>query len=176
MLARWLFTLVLVACGQDRPEPAPERPAIDARDGDGVVIARVVAGHPCRAMVESVELLVGGRPLVAQQGNIRWTGEDQSHGTTFLKNGVAIARIHAGQLFDKDGVPLVSVQPGGGIVNATGKVVRTAVASADRIAIGTIAVTGTRDVVLAALLVAPEVTPDVRALVACHFLLPAEVR
>jgi hypothetical protein len=180
VLARCLFPLVLLACGQDRPDPGPIAPAIEARDGHGVQIARITPGHPCRATVDSLELLVGGRPLVAQQGSIRWTGEDASQGTTLFKNGVAVARIHAGQLFDKDGVPIVGVRSDGSVTDATGKTVRTAKASppgaGPLVTIGDAVVVGTRDLVLAAMLAAPELPPDVRALVGCHFLLPAEVK
>ena len=45
-------------------------------------------------------------------------------------------------------------------------------APANAVTIGEATVTGTTDVVLAAMLAAPEAPPDVRAMVACHYLLP----
>ena len=157
------------------PTPPPPPPAIEVRDAEGAVAARVVPGHPCRATVEGVELLVGGPPLVSQQGAVRWTGEDAPNGTTLKKDGAPVARIHARQLFDADGIPMLRVLEDGGIANRASAIVRrAAVAPAGgAVAIGPITVTGTTDVVLAAMLAAPEVPPDVRALVACHYLLGA---
>jgi hypothetical protein len=125
-------------------------------------------------MVDGRELLVGGRPLVAQVGETRWTGEDAANGTTLFENGHPAARIHANQLFDPDGVPLVRVMDNGDIGNPAGQIVRKAVTAATKITIGDVTVTGTSDVALAAMLTAPEVTAEIRALAACHYLLPAE--
>lgn len=174
MSLAWLVGAQALAggCGGAEREPAPPRPAIEVRGPGGAVAARVVAGHPCRATVEGVELIVGGRPLVAQHGQVRWTGEDAPNGTTFKKGDSAVARVHAKQLFDGEGLPILRVMDDGSIANRASVIVRRAVASADRVAIGDVTVTGTADVVLAAMLAAPEVPPDLRALVACHFLLP----
>jgi hypothetical protein len=172
----YLSSLLLVGgcrCDADREAPAPP-PAIEVRDAAGVVTARVVPGRPCRALVEGVELLVGGRPLVSHHGAIRWSGEDTASGTTLKKNGEAVARVHARQLFDAEGLPVLRVADDGAIAGRTGAVVRRATASAgaNAVTIDETTVTGTTDVVLAAMLAAPEVTPDVRAMVACHLLLP----
>jgi hypothetical protein len=157
------------------PAPTPPLPAIEVRDAVGSVTARVVPGHPCRATVEGVEILVGGRPLVAQQGAVRWTGEDAPNGTTFKKDGAPVARVHARQLFDEAGIPILRVLPDGGIVNRASVRVRSAAAAptGNAVAIGAVTVAGTADVTLAAMLAAPEVPPDLRALVACHYLLGA---
>jgi len=160
--------------GGGDPAPPPP-PAIEVRDAAGSVTARVVPGHPCRATVEGVELLVGGRPLVAQQGAVRWTGEDAANGTTLKKDGAPVARVHARQLFDEAGIPILRVLPDGGIINRASVRVRSAAASptGNSVAIGAVTVTGTADITLAAMLAAPEAPPDLRALVACHFLLGA---
>ena len=137
--------------------------------------ARVVIGHPCRATVDGMELIVGGRPLIAQLGSARWTGEDGPNGTTLKKNDAAVARIHANQLFDAEGVPLVRVMDNGDISNPAGQIVRKAIVMAGfspTITIGDVTVTGTIDVPLAAMLTAPGVGPEIRALAACHYLLP----
>jgi hypothetical protein len=162
----------LVGCQGGGTPPAPPQPTpIEARDASGTVVARVVPGHPCRAMVDGVELLVGGRPLIAQHGADRWTGEDAENGTTLRKNDRPVARIHARQLFDAEGIPVIRVREDGQIVDKANAVARTAVAATATVQIGDLTVTGTTDVVLAAMLTAREAIPEVRALGACHFLL-----
>ncbi|HWO20192.1 MAG TPA: hypothetical protein VNO30_15510 [Kofleriaceae bacterium] len=173
--------------GADRQAPPPPPPAIEVRDATGAVTARVVPGRPCRATIGDLELLVGGRPLVAQQGTVRWTGEDAANGTTLFKDGAPAARYHARQLFDAEGLPLLRVLEDGSIADRASAIVRRAAvappaaagsgsaATAGAVTIGNATVTGTTDVVLAAMLASPEAPPAVRALVACHLLLP-EVR
>ena len=160
------------------------------RDASGAVSARVVPGRPCRATVGDLELLVGGRPLVATQGAVRWTGEDAANGTTLFKDGAPVARYHARQLFDAEGLPILRIMDDGSIADRASVVVRRAAVvpaatagpgrtpgsaaapTAGAVTIGDVTVTGTTDVVLAAMLAAPEAPPAVRALVACHLLLP----
>ena len=153
---------------EQRPQPAA---SIEVRDGAGAVVARVQPGRPCRATVDGVELLVGARPFVAQVGTDVWTGEDAANGTTLKKNGRVVARIHARQLFDDQGIPLIRVLESGAIVDRANAVVRTATPSATGITVGDLTVGGTTNVVLAAMLSAREALPEVRALAACHFLL-----
>jgi hypothetical protein len=157
-------------CQGSTPEAAPPPPAIEARDAQGVVIARVVPGHPCRARVDSVELLVGSTPFVAQHGTDRWTAEDAANGTTFKKNEEAVARLHARQLFDGQGIPLLRVLSTGEIADGASAITRRVVASPQGVTVGDFTVTGTSDLVLAAMLTARETSPEVRALVACHLL------
>ena len=164
--------LALAGCqGHTTSDPVAGPPAIEVRDPRGVVTSRVVAGHPCRATVDGVELQVGGRPLVAQLGSTRFTGEDAGNGTTLRKNDEVIARIHANQLFDSQGVPVVKVAPNGDISNVSGVVLRKARASESSVVIGDETITGTTNVALAAMLTAPEVSAEIRALAACHYLL-----
>lgn len=175
MLWPYFPSLLLVGgcqCDADRPARAPARPSIEVRDTDGAVVARVVPGHPCRAQVEGLELLVGGPPLIAQVGAVRWTGEDAANGTTLFKNGAPAARYFARQLFDAEGIPMLRVLEDGSIANRASVIARRAEVSAggSAVSIGGATVTGTADVVLAAMLAAPEVSPDLRALVACHLL------
>jgi len=149
----------------------------------GKVTARVTPGHPCRATVSGIDLIVGGLPLLAQDGDSRWTAETLENGTTFKNNDQVVARIHANQLFDADGLPIVKVLDNGTIANGPGRIVRKAVAShtpskvtitsADPKTPEDTVVTGTDNVVLAALLAAPEPEPRVRALAACFLLLGA---
>ena len=170
---RALALLPAIGCQGSSSQPAPQKVAraVEARDATGSVIARVQPGRPCRATVDGVELLVGGRPLVAQVGTDRWTGEDAANGTTLKKNDATVARIHAKQLFDETGVPLIRVLDNGDIVDKANAVARKAVAGSDGVTIGDLQISGTQDVVLAAMLTAREALPEVRALAACHFLL-----
>jgi hypothetical protein len=170
---RLLFALACIAC---QSTDAPSRPApraIEAHAASGAVSARVVQGHPCRATVEGIELLVGGRPLVAQVGTVRWTGEDAANGTTLLQNDKPVARIHAKQIFDAEGIPLLRVMDNGDIVDRQSRIVRKAIVVADGVRIGDITVRGatTGELPLAAMLTAPELEPSLRALAACHYLL-----
>ena len=153
---------------EQRTQPAA---SIEVRDSTGSVVARVQPGRPCRASVDGVELLVGARPFVAQVGTDVWTGETAANGTTLKKNGAVVARIHARQLFDDQGIPLIRVLETGAIVDRANAVVRTAAPGATGVTIGELSVGGTTDVVLAAMLTAREALPEVRALAACHFLL-----
>jgi len=166
-----ILALTLGACQRGTPAPPVPRPVIEAKDASGTVTARVTPGHPCRANVDGVELLIGGRPLVAMNGSARWTGEDAADGTTLRKNDEMVARIHANQLFDHQGLSLVHLMPDGAIEDFEGKVSRHAKVMPNRITIGEIEVTGTHDAALAVMLTAPEATPEVRALAACHYLL-----
>jgi hypothetical protein len=178
----YLASLLLVGgcrSGGDREAaPAPAPAAIEVRDAAGVITARVAPGRPCRATVEGVELLVGGRPLVAAHGAVRWSGEDAANGTTLSKDGAPVARVFARQLFDAEGLPILRVMEDGAIANRASVIVRRAAAvpapapgGAPAVQIGDTTVTGTADLVLAAMLAAPEVAPDLRAMVACHLLL-----
>jgi hypothetical protein len=182
VLRLYLSSLLLVGlgggcrCGGSHEAPPPSAiRTIEVRDAGGAVTARVVPGRPCRATVEGVELLVGERPLVAQEGAIRWSGEDAANGTTFKKDDAAVARFHARQLFDAEGLPILRVLEDGSIADRASAIVRRAVAApeANAVTIGKVTVSGTTDVVLAAVLAAPEATPDLRAMVACHLLAEA---
>jgi hypothetical protein len=151
---------------------------IEARSG-GLTIARIVAGHPCRADVDGNELLIGTEPLVAQVGNSRWSGDDTADGTTLRKDGAAIVRLRdqqdtAVEVFDPHGGAILLVTADGAISNARGEILRRAEPSRVAIKIGDSVVTGTSDLVLGVLITAPELIPEVRALAACHRLYARE--
>ena len=186
MQYRPLKALGLLACASCQGDPAmtPDQPvgraAIEVMV-DGKSTARVTPGHPCRATVAGIELIVGGPPLLATVGETRWTAESASNGTTFKKNDQPVARIHAKQLFDAEGLPLVKVTDSGTIANGPGRVLRQATAikgPTSRVEIRSLGkqpandviVTNTDDIVLASLLAAPEAEPEIRGLVACHLL------
>jgi hypothetical protein len=185
VLTRSLLAVALVVgCqGRSSTEDLPATPrAIEVHDASGKVTARVVPGHPCRATVDGIELLVGGRPLIAQVGDVRWSGDDEKTGTTLRKDGVAVVRIFPAEVtpgsvdvIDSQGVALFRVKLDGEtapIVNKSGEVERVAKRTAKAISVGDVTVTGTDDLLLAALLTAPEAGAEVRGLAACHRLLP----
>lgn len=170
--------MLLVACqtGSGASNAAAGARIVDVRDARGVLKAHVSGGHPCRASVDGVDLIVGGPPLLADVGATRWTGEDAPNGTTLRQNDAMVARIHAKQLFDAEGIPVIRVMDNGDIANGAGRIVRKAIVMPDqRITIGELTITGVSgtpdDVALAAMLTAPETSREVRALAACHYLL-----
>lgn len=172
-----LAPTLVVACQDATPASArTDEPAAIIARARSTLVAQVTPGHPCRATVDGVELIVGTSPFVAQHGADRFTAQDASNGTTFFKNDQPVARIHARQLFDHQGIPLVRVLDSGDITDSANAIVRRAVATTNTVTVGDLTVTGTSDVVLAAMLTAREAAPEVRALVACHLLLPRENR
>ena len=191
MLFCCVLALALGAGCQGRSEPDLPRPTVIEARVAGAVTARVTVGHPCRAEVDSDELLVGSSPLVAQVGNSRWAGDDAG---VLSKDGRPIVRMHDQangiDVLDPAGVVLVSVSSDGVVANATGVVLRRAAvlspsgSAANRgsasgegtIKVGDATVTGTSDAALAAVLTAPELIPEVRALAACRRLFAMETK
>jgi len=177
---------VLGACqGKSEPDP-PRTPrlVIEARSF-GSSVARIVAGHPCRAEVEGEELLIGTEPLVAQVGNSRWSGITSSAGsdagTTLSRDGQPMVRIRdvaehgdGVDVFDPRGSVILHVSGDGAIANGRGEVVRRAQAERAAVKIGDSVVVGTTDVALAVLITAPELVPEVRGLAACQRLFAKE--
>jgi hypothetical protein len=179
---RRVLALALVAGCQGKSEPDPPRPppaVVEARAGS-TTVARIIAGHPCRADVESNELLIGTQPLVAQVGNSRWSGDEvDGGGTTLRKDGTPIVRIRdtedaAIEVFEPQGGAILRLSADGAIANGRGEILRRAEATHAAIRIGDAVVTGTTDVALGALVTAPELIPEVRALAACHRLFSHE--
>jgi hypothetical protein len=171
-----ILVLYLAACsGQGSSAPA-EPVAIEVRDGNRR-IARVVPGHPCRAELGDVAMQVGGPPLVAQVGDTSWTGEDGSNGTTLRENGAYVARVYTAGgttgVFDGQGVPLFRVTVTGdtaGVSDAASRPLRAVTRTKSGLAVDGLAITGTDDLVLAAILTAREARPEIRALAACRQL------
>jgi hypothetical protein len=182
VLARSLMYLALVGgCqtkGRDAPEPGPA--VIEVRDDKGAVVASVRPGRPCRATIGTTEMIVGGPPLVSQSTQSRWAGEDHGNGTTLVRDGVAVARLYDKDrdydVFDPQGIALVRVVATEGaatVADAGSRLLRGVTSQAGALATDSpkLVVTGTRDVKLAAVLSAPELSPEVRALAACERLL-----
>lgn len=155
--------------------PAVAAPkAIEVHDAKGAVTATVSADRPCRATVEGIELIVGTHPVVATVGAVQWTGDDDNGGTLIRRNGEPVARFAPGAdtlgLFDPNGIAIVRAMLADNavrVVSGQGAVLRTATRTSTGIAVGDQTVTGTDDLLLAAVLAAPEARPEVRALAAC---------
>jgi hypothetical protein len=173
-------------------------PSIELKDAKGHVTARVTPGHPCRAMVDDIEMLVGSDPLVAQLGEVRWTGTTATNGTTIKRNDEVIARVFPIDqpsetgVYTPDGVAMfratvsgdkadlisgagavigtVKKLPTGGISIVSRSIVSSSIVSSLP---GERVLTGTNDLLLAALLGATEAPPEVRGLAACHRLFPS---
>jgi hypothetical protein len=173
----------------EREKPtSPPRKSIDLRDVKGILLARVTEGRPCRATIEADELIIGGRPLVMMHGETRWAGDDIDGSTVIMRDGESYARIFPADtredemsLFDRQGVALLRVTASGdtAVVRDPGQSpIRELVRSATGIIVktpsGDATVTGTNDLLLAAVLSATELSPEVRALAACHRLLPSQ--
>lgn len=186
MLIRALPVLAVAAGCQGHPA-ASGSAADDARAdvmagvevrAHGRLVARVVPGHPCRATVDGIEMLVGGPPLTSQVGDVAWRGEDRDDGTMLLRQDQPVVRIRSAadslMLFDAEGVALFRAAiaaDGARVIGRDGAVARIAKRTTNGIRVDDAVVTGTDDLLLAALLTASEAGPDVRALAACHRLL-----
>lgn len=186
-----LLLLTIAACqggaASTSGQPAP-RKMIEVRDGKGSVLARLTEGRPCRVTIDDEELIVGGRPLVMMLGETRWSGDDIDGSTVLVRDGESVARIFPAEvkpdelsLFDREGVAMLRVTVSGDTATVRDaqqqpvrELVRTASAITSKAPSGTITVTGTTDLVLAAVLSATEVSLEVRALAACHRLLPTQ--
>ncbi len=180
-----IYVLTALGCqAKSEPPPAPALPArVVVRDAKGTELATLRPGHPCRAQIGPVELLVGGPPLIAQNGNTRWVGDDESNGTTLSRDTTPIARIFpvgdpsTAAVLAPDGVAMVRIQKGGGDVlvsNGAGQTVRhlhTRVDGGVVIDQPAATATGTKDLVLVALLTASELAPEVRMIAACQRVL-----
>jgi hypothetical protein len=164
------------------PAPVPPGTRIEARR-NGVLEATVITGNPCHATVGAIDASVAGPPLLADIGGVRWTGETSANGTTLRKGLEPAARIFdsgdSTTIFDPAGVPLLRVVQQGDSAtqrNAARQTTRFLGVKGGAIIIsapsGDSSVTGTADLLLAAVLTAPEISPEVRALAACHRLLP----
>lgn len=168
--------------GERTASPASIGPAaIEVHDAKGAVTAKVTAELPCRASVDGVELVVGARPVVATVGGAQWTGDDDNGGTLIKRDGEPVARIapsaNALGVFEPNGVGIVRAMLADDVarvVSGKGVVLRTATRTPSGIAVGDRTVTGTDDLLLAAVLTAPEARPEVRALAACLRAVPGD--
>jgi hypothetical protein len=160
---------------------APSAPgSIELRDAADQVTGSFTAGPPCR-------LVLGGDELVVNNDRATLSGEswkvtDAANGATAQHGDQPIARAYAGapnelSVIDPEGVPFFTAVGGDDHAQLSG---RTGVPlRALAVVGGDIEIHGlddkliaralhTHDLMLAALLTSPEVSPEARALLACH--------
>jgi hypothetical protein len=176
--------VVLVSCKDSPTKVAPPAQAtpVIVKDAKGGTLAELRPGHPCRATIGPQELIVGGPPLVATLGSTTWTGASEDNGTILSRDAERIARVFpigdatSGAVFDLHGVAQVRVAVTGqtAIVQDKASIpVRKLTRAGDTISSSdpALTITGTDDLILAALLSAPELLPEVRMLAACERVL-----
>lgn len=185
MFLRSLTFVAVLGCGGrvEPPAPTPVVP-IEVRDATSVV-ASIRPDRPCRASVGPIELIVGKDPFVAELGETEWRGERGSAGMFFLENGRKVARVspegdaQSATVFGQAGEPLVRIDATAAsatIRDSTGRTMRTLTTKAGAIAIDNPqqTITGTHDFMLAALIGAQELEPEIRMLAACDRVLEKE--
>jgi hypothetical protein len=188
---RCLWTLLVVAACQDKqpPAPPPAPASIEVTDSEGRAVAELKPIRPCRGAVPPAdELIVGGPPILASEGSAQWMGSTGENGTTYEKDGERIARLfpvtdpNNAAVLDMHGVAMVRISVEGDMAtvkNGAGMPIRFltkgAAGSAGRPTIlvdkPALTITGTDDFVLAGLISAPELGPQVRILAACERVL-----
>lgn len=182
-----LSLAALAGCqGESSHDSSPKAPAasIEVREANGKVSGRVTPGHPCRASIDGFEMLIGTQPLVAQMGDVRWSGDLTASGTMLRRNDIVMARVYPDNdpgelgLYTAEGVAMFHAKIVGDkadLVSGAGAIVATAQKQRGPdggVKVGERMVTGTDDVLLAAVLAAPDAPPEVRGLAACHRLFP----
>jgi hypothetical protein len=181
--------LLLAACQSKQPPAAPPAPvSIEVKDAEGRVVAELKPIRPCRGSIAPFgELIVGGPPIQATEGSAQWIGNTAPNGTTYEKNGERLARLYpindpkSAAVLDMHGVAQVRIQVDGDkatVQNGAGMPMRNlskgeAGSAGPSVVVDqpSLTVTGTDDLVLAGLLSAPELVPQVRILAACERVL-----
>ena len=181
-MLRSLLLLAVLGCQGKKAAPPPEPVGIQVRDASGVLVAELKPIRPCRGSVGPVDLIVGGPPLVATYGGTQWAGSAAENGTVLMRDGEAVARIfpigdpRSAAVLDMHGVALARITVTGqtaSVINAATVPVRKLSVAGTEIKTDQPAftITGTQDLVLAGLLSAPELSPEVRILAACERVL-----
>jgi hypothetical protein len=179
---RRLLLVALAGCHGKKEAPPPEPVSVQVRDASGVLVAELRPLRPCRGSVGPVDLIVGGPPLVATVGNTQWTGSAATNGTVLSRDGQPVVRVYpvgdaqSAAVLDSHGVALVRVAAtaqAAVVSNAASVPVRNLKSEGATITVDApaLTITGTHDLVLAALLSAPELPPEVRVLAACERVL-----
>ena len=187
MTIRCIWLVPLLGCQTKAETPAVDPTVmVEVHDGKSLV-ASLRPGRPCRATIGPTEMIIGGPPLISQLGDVRWSGADGSNGTTLERASAdttnRVARIfpvndqHSVSVFDLTGVPMLRVQTtaaGATVTDASLRQLRTLSVKGDQIVADKLVVTGTHDVLLASVLTAPELSPEIRMLAACERVLVTE--
>jgi len=178
----------MLGCQDKQGKPIAMVPTlIEVHDGPQVV-ASVRTGRPCRATIGPIELIVGGPPIISQSGDTKWSGETSPQaGTFYSHNDDRVARAYpigdalVAGIYDSNGVALIRVATTGPdhqratVTSGSSAQLRTLAKVGTSIVVDSpkLTVTGTSDLVLAALLSAPEIVPEVRMLASCERVLVA---
>lgn len=160
--------------------PVVAKPVVvELKDAAGKSLAKVAPSTPCEVTIEGLSLDVDER-LAADNGAIKYASAVTNGDLTLLKDGQAFARISEPSnnelaLFDAEGIAFIRASVSGGdavVRDKAGSPVRELRRSGPSIIIsssaGDMTVTGTSDLLLAAVLTATEASLEVRALAACH--------
>ncbi len=180
-----LASAALAGCkdSSQAPKPVPTALAdVQVLDANGALVAELKQTRPCRAAIGPQELIVGGPPLVSTLGSTTWAGVDDVNGTTLTRNDERIARVFpvgdatSGAVFDLHGIAQARVTVTGQVatVESSASVpIRRLTRAAGKITSDNpvLTITGTDDLILAALLSAPELLPEVRMLAGCQRVL-----
>ena len=175
-----IFILLATLGCQEKSREAKALPPPDVKvvDATGAVVAELRQIRPCRALIGTQEMIVAGPPIQSTVGSVTWTGSDDVNGTTFLRGDERIARMFpladatSGAVFDMQGIAQVRIKVNGQVANVenrAGAVVRKLTLAGGTITSSdpALTITGTDDLVLAGLLSAPELLPEIRSLAAC---------
>lgn len=183
-----LLALLAALSGcQDKSREAPPAPPavlgdVKVVDPQGTVLAELKQIRPCRVTIGPQEMIVGGPPIQSTVGTTTWTGNDDVNGTTFTRDGERIARLfpladpHGGAVFDLHGAAQVRIKVTGQVAsveNKSGAMIRKLTLADGTITASdpALTITGTDDLVLAGLLSASELLPEIRMLAACERVL-----
>jgi hypothetical protein len=151
-------------------------------DDKGALVADLKQMRPCRVTIGPQELIVGGPPILSTIGSTTWTGVSDTNGTTLTRNDERIARVFpvgdpaSGAVFDLGGIAQARISVTGQtatVENGASATIRRLTLAGGKITSDNpaLTITGTDDLILAALLSAPELLPEVRMLAACERVL-----
>jgi hypothetical protein len=172
--------VLLAAIGCQGSSPRSSEAAtslVEVRDAKGTVVDSVQKGKPCRTQFEGTQLEVQDGKLAA--GSAHWTTEKRPNGTAMMKDGEMVARMVELQeekraarveFYDPKGIAIVRVSRLDGYLSvgdAGSRRVRQGNSGSDVITVGDLYVSGTDDLLLAGVVTATEVPPEVRALAVC---------
>lgn len=173
--------MLLAALGCQGSTPKSSEAAtgyVEVRDGKGLVVDSVRMGKPCRTLFEGTQLVVEDQKLKA--GSATWTTEKRQNGTAVLKDGEMVARVVTSEedvsaghtdVVDPKGIAIAHIKRFHGdlsVGDAASRRVREGKLNGSTIRVGELTVTGTESILLAGLITATEVPPEVRALAVCE--------
>jgi len=171
--------LAALGCQGSSPKSSETAPTVvEVRDAKGAVVDSVHAGKPCRTEFEGTQLVVENGKLAS--GSAHWTTEQRKNGTAMMKDGEMVARVVTSEedvsaghtdVVDPKGIAISRISRMHGhlsVGDAGSRRLREGTRSDGTIRVGELTVTGTDNLLLAGLITATEVPPEVRALAVCE--------